>query len=226
MTLTSFKYRFKLSLILILLGVYGTVLFNLGRINALKKGFEQVKGVSAKSQKSETDSIEKPLPYSDVQSQSITPSYVKHCSNTTLGFGVDYPKDWFTTYNHEGQQCMYFAPYSFIVPQEISEDFIQIKVEIITPDEWQSTVDYWENPNEIFNVKSSANLEINGRPVKKIETVATGVGVLEKGFIKQGYLVQDSQKPAIISYTQINKDDDLILFEKTIEDMAKSLKYF
>ena len=161
-----------------------------------------------------------------VQSSQVLASYIKLCSNTVMGFELAYPKDWFTSYNDSKDQCLYFAPYSFILPQVLDQETTPINIKIIKDDEWEDTVKLYENPNEFYNVITTNNLEINGRLVKQVKSTSTGTGSLKRGFTRTAYLIFNSKTPMIISFNQLEEKDDTVLYEKILEDMVFSLKLF
>lgn len=201
--------------------VFGAASYAFGKISATQQTTE-VKGTAT----SNAEIIEKPVPSSDFQSSEVIPSSVKVCSSTELGFEVTYPADWFTTFNTEDQKCTFFAPYSFIVPNFIDETFTPVTIEIIEPDDWLSTLKFYENPNDFYNIVSSSNLELNGKLVKKIEAQATGENSTPKGNLYINYLVFDGQKPARIAYTQLDKNEDIKYAQEVLESMVENLNYF
>lgn len=170
--------------------------------------------------------IESPLPYADIQSGAVISSSVKLCSNMTYGFEVSYPNDWFTTYNTEDQKCLFFAPYSFVVPQDTHDSFVPIKIEAATPDDWPGIVKFYENPNDFQNVVSNKNIEINGQSVRQIGAVSTGFGVSAKGLVKLTYLVFNSKGPMAFVYEQTGKDENAEKNKRILEDIVRSLRYF
>lgn len=231
LTLSSLKFRFKLSLVLILLTVYGVGAYSVGKYASIKEKVHdaqnllKIQGVATKSSKLDSP-IESPAPYNDSQDASILASYVKLCSNTTYSFEVAYPKDWFTTFNTQEQNCTFFAPFSFVVPQVADGDFVPIKIEVVSADQWLDNRKFHQNPNDFLNVVSSQNIEIAGKSVEKIKAVSTGAGKLQKGLEKVTYLVFDAKSPLIFTYQQLDEKEDVASYEKVLEDMVVSLKYF
>ena len=203
--------------------VYAAAFFLLGKSS---NGFDlnKVKGVSTKNEVKTP--LSSPIPFADTQTPTITSSYVKLCANTLYSFEVAYPKDWFTTYSADREKCTYFAPYSFVIPGDSSNFTTTIKITITDPKDWISTTKFYENPNDFQNVISTKNIAVNGKPVEKIEAVTTGTTQNEKGLTKISYLIQDSEKPAVISYQQAAKDEDVNTNEKVLEDIVSSFRYF
>ena len=201
---------------------YGAASYSLGKINA-NNNLNQVKGISTKIKE---DPIEKPLPYNDVQSSKVIGSSVKLCSNTTFGFEISYPNDWFTTYNSNESQCTFFAPFTFVIPQSVEDNLTPIKIAVINSADWENTLKFYENPNEFRNVKSVQNIDINSRLIKKVETESTGYGNLPKGLISLYYLVFDAKNPLIIAYTQKDDKENVDQNETVLKEMAQSLKFF
>lgn len=203
--------------------VYGLGFYLLGKNSSLVNNLK-VKG--DKTQDLPQSPINSPVPYADTQVATITPSYVKLCANTVYSFQFSYPKDWFTTYNTEDQKCTFFAPYSFAVPYETSSFAIPIKVEIINPADWQTTLSFWENPNDLHNVISSQDLQIDGRPIKKIELTSTGADGKKRGFVETAYLIFDEKTPLAITYQQLDEKENTQDAKNVLDQIANSTKYF
>lgn len=201
--------------------LYGTLSYALGKVTVTQNS-ANVKGITT----AKTEIIEKPVPSTDFQSPEIIASSIKLCSNTQLGYQISYPADWFTTFNTEDQKCTFFAPYSFVIPHFVEETFTPVNVEVIEPDNWLSTLQFYENPNDFYNVVASSNLELNGKLVKKIEAKSTGENSLPRGNAYINYLVFDGQKPIRLSYTQLDQNEDLKYSQEVAETMVENLSYF
>lgn len=222
LTLTQFKKLVKTSFVITVLFVYGIAAYSIGKFTS--NSTDKVKGVSTNRLKDEI--IEKPLPYADVQAAEIIASTVKLCSNTFWGFEIAYPGNWFTTYNTEDQKCSFFAPYSFVLPYFVEDNFTPIELKVLEVGDWLNTVRFYENPNDFYNVFSSQNIEVNGRLVKKIEAVSTGNGNVPKGFKAVHLLVFDGQTPFRLSYNQLDQKEDVEESISILTDMISSLKLF
>lgn len=221
MTLTKLKSNFKFTLVVGVFSVYSLSLFLLGQkltvSNADKTTINEPKEV--------VEQIQKPLPQDNTQSAQVLSSYVKLCSNTTNSFQVSYPKDWFTTYNQKEEECTFFAPYSFVLPESPDPDFTPITIKFIDKNTWDQTVSSFQNPSELYNVVNSNNLELNGKSAKYIESQSTG-SLKPKGFIRVTYLIFDSEKPVEISYVQQDEKEDVESSKDVLKNIAESLKYF
>lgn len=224
MTLKVLKSHLRTSSILSFLIIYGIGFYFLGKSASLPALISKYKD---KPVASKIDSpIQSPRPNEDAQSTSVIGAFVKLCSNSTSGFEISYPKDWFTTYNEEEQKCRFFAPFSFVVPQDVEGDFVPVKIELENPQSWQETVKFYSNPNDFTNVNSVQNLEINGKLVQKIKATTTDQGQLPMNLAKIIYLVFDGAKPLVISYGQLTENEDVENFEKILEQMVGSLQFF
>lgn len=219
MTLDSFQKLLKLAFLTFMLVAYGGLTFYLGK--NFKKPTPKVQGIKQNVIKAPIDS---PVPFADAQSTNLIGSYVKICANTTYAYEVSYPKDWFSSYNQDQEKCQFFAPYSFVVPKDTANFKIPIKLEIIRLDDWETTVKFHENPNDFYNVLTVENVEIVGRPAKKIESQSTPLSP-EQGMTKTTYLVFDNQKPLIATYQQISKDEDPSQGKQVLYEMVRSLKF-
>jgi len=222
-TLKKIQEITKASLFLLVLALYGAISFFVGKV-AANGTTTDVKGASAVA--SSRGFIENPLPSSDFQSPEIIPSAIKLCSNMYFGFEIGYESDWFTTYNTEDQKCTFFAPYAFVVPYFVDKDFTPVNLGIIEADDWLSTLMFYENPNDFYNVTSSENIEMNGKLIKKIEARTTGEGTTPRGFSIMHLLVFDGEKPIRLSYTQLDENENVDEIKSLVLNMAGSLKYF
>lgn len=226
MTLTKFKYKIKVLCFLFFILIYTGAVFYAGK-NSNKILSENPEASNQGQSLSLQSKIANPQGQENaIQSSQVLASYIKLCSNTVMGFELAYPKDWFTSYNDSKDQCLYFAPFSFVLPEISDQEITPISIKIIKADEWEDTVKLYENPNEFYNVITSNNLEINGRSVKQIKSSSTGSGNLGRGFIRTSYLIFESKTPMIISFNQLTEKDDNNLYEKILEDMVFSLKLF
>lgn len=221
MTLTKLKSNFKVAVIVAAFSLYSLSLFLLGQKITLSNAEKDL----SSQPKTVADRIQKPLPQDNTQTTQVLSSYVKLCANTTNSYQVSFPKDWFTTYNQKDEECRYFAPYSFVLPASPDSDFTPITIKLIDKDAWEQTLKDIQNPSELFNIISSKNLEINGKPVKYIESQSTG-NLKPKGFVKISYLIFDSKKPVDISYSQLDEKEDVTNVKDVLKNIVDSFKYF
>jgi len=222
LTLGIFKTRIKQITIVSALFVYGLTAFLLGRVT-VKNNFIDFK----KSKSSEViRPVETSPPNTDIQSGAVISSFAKLCSNTVYSFEIVYPKDWFTTFNTEPEKCTFFAPFSFVVPQDITDFSIPIKIEVVKSDNWLQTAKFYQNPNEFQNVISVQTIQINEKSVQKIEAQTTGKGFLSRGFTIIRYLIADSNTPLVISYQQLNEKENTKMYEDALSEMISSLNFF
>ncbi|OGD87764.1 hypothetical protein A3D81_02040 [Candidatus Curtissbacteria bacterium RIFCSPHIGHO2_02_FULL_40_17] len=223
MTLKTFKNQLAVSLIIVSFILYSFGLFIGGRIS---QRFSLNYFKKAKIQNKIVQPIQTNLPYSDNQSSNVISSYVKLCSNTFYSFEVSYPKDWFTTYNSEGQKCTYFAPYSFVIPQNLDLPFVPIQIEVIPSAKWLETVKFHQNPNDFQNVLSSQNMQINDKSAVLVKAETTGNGSMQKGLVISSYLIFNSSNPVILSYHQTDQKENTKLYEDILAQMANTLNFF
>lgn len=223
MTLANFKKNLKVSAVIIFLIVYGLGFYLAGKNSSLVN----VLGTKSPETQSNLDSpLNSPVPAADTQTSTITAAFVKLCANTTSGFELSYPKDWFTTYNTEDQKCTFFAPYSFIIPYDTTSFQIPIKVEVVTPEEWEGTVKYYENPNDFNNVISAQNVQLGRTSAKKIESTSTGQDTNKRNFAKVTYLIFDARGPMVASFQQTDEKEDVEEARKVLEEIVSSVHYF
>lgn len=227
MTLSAFRSRLKIAIIVILFIVYGTGSFIVGKYSNLFS--EKIVGSFNKQpSKSNLNSpVDKPEPAADVTSVKVISSSVKLCTNTIVGFEVAYPKDWFTTYGSDDEKCLFFAPYSFVIPKgEKDKQFTPIKIEVAQAQDWAQIIKFAANPNDFQNVVTTENLDINSRPAQIVKAITTGTGSLPKNFNMVTYLVFDSKSPLILTYQQSDEKEDTKQMEETLKVIVESLKYY
>lgn len=223
MTLYEFKKTLKVGVILVVLMIYGGVAYQFGKLQKIPD-ILKVKGAS--SEKDINSPVDSPVPFADVQTQNITASYVRLCSNTTYSFELFYPKDWFTTYNTEDQRCLFFAPYSFVLPQDVSAFTSPIEIEVLKIEDWATTSSFYENPNDNQNILTVENVQVGNLFAKKVEAQSTGLGQIPKGYVRTTYLVFANTNPLAITYTQTDANEDTKTARQVLEELVKSLKFF
>lgn len=223
MTLAVLKRHFKIAIFLGLVLVYGIGAFFLGKLG-IPESLKRLKDTQGEN-RSLDSKVDKPIPASDVTSAKVIHASVKLCSNSTLGFEIIYPKDWFTTYSAEDQKCLYFAPYSFVIPNNQEKPQVPINVEVENPENWSQALKFAENPNDFQNIVKTESLEINSQPANKVVGESTGQGAQVKGFKKITYLVFDPSRPLVFTYQQTDEKEDVGEMEKILDSMVLSLKF-
>ncbi len=226
MTLYSLKRKSKYLVIIALIIAYGLGTYALGKNNSAFPDITKILGARTDTQNNLNTPIMSPIPANDTQSTSIISSSVKICANTVYSFEIPYPKNWYTTYNTDEQKCTFFAPFSFVVPQETDQPFVPIKIEISSSDKWDGTVKFYENPNDFYNVVAVTNKESDGHPVHKVVAQTTGAASIPKGYLRASFLVFDNKTPLVISYQQMDAKEDVTGNQKAVEDMVSGLKYY
>lgn len=221
MKLAAIKQSAKLFTVVAFFGLYSVGLVVVG----IEYGKNTLNSNSEEQDTETSGALMRPQVQEEVQSAEVLASNVKLCANTAASFEITYPNEWFTTYNNKEEECMHFAPYSFVLPGAPDDYFSPITVKIIPKDEWEATVDAQKNPTDIFSVINFKNLEFDSKPAKYIEAISTGSSV-QKGFYKITYLIFNSEAPLEITYLQQTQDDDTSSYRKALEDMAKSVRYF
>lgn len=227
MTLSAFRLRLKIAVLITLLIVYGIGSFAVGKYSNFNS--EKIIGYFRKqqSQNKFNTPVDKPEPAADVTSAKVISSSVKLCTNTVAGFEVAYPKDWFTTYGTDDEKCLFFAPYSFVIPKdEKDKQFTPIRIEVAQAQDWAQVIKFAANPNDFQNVITTENIDINSKPAQIIKAITTGFGSLPKNFKKVTYLVFDSKSPLILTYQQSDEKEDTMQREETLKVIVNSLKYY
>lgn len=227
MSLAAFKSHLKFASIVILILLYGIVSYQIGKLSPLENfKFKPSKNESRSANKIIERPVESSAPFNSTQTSQVISSYVKLCSNTAYGLEFAYPKDWFTTYNTEQEKCTFFAPFTFVLPNDTSNFTIPIKLEVVSASDWQETVKFYQNPNDFLNILSVENLEVGGRSVQKVKATTTQTGGIQPGLAKITYLVYDTKTPVVFNYQQLDKNENTKDFEDNLYQMVNSLRVF
>lgn len=222
MRLITFKKKLKLAIFVGLLVAYGLASYQVGKMGFGNFISQKLTPKPKPTQKS----IEQPLPYTDSQSGSVISSFVKVCANTVFGFEMSYPKDWFTTYASDEERCTFFAPFAFVITGKTNDNLIPIKVEVVEIDQWTAITKFYENPNDFQNIVSIQNLKVGDKFVEKIKATSTGAGLTPAGYQRISYLVFNPQTSLVFNYQQLAEKDEVAVYEKVLEEMVTSLRYF
>ena len=226
MSLHKFKKHLKFASITVFLLVYAVVFYILGSQKSIQGIIKYSELNKNGNEKSLDIPINSPVPFADTQTGSVIASYVKLCSNIVHSYEVSYPKDWFTSYNEQSQECSFFAPYAFIVPQDTNDFFVPVKLEVYSILDWSNLQKLYFNPNDFQNIVSVENKEIEGKPVTKVRSSTTGNGSTKQGFLSIAYLIFDTDRPVVISYQQLDETEDIRKMEERIDEIASSFRYF
>lgn len=111
----------------------------------------------------------------------------QRCENP-LGFSVAYPTGWFTNTDPAPEPCVWFAPVAITVPTEATDALlgpVSIRIQ-----EGVSLADVANPSQEFEQTVSSEQLTVAGRPAVRIESVATGQGLLDQGTRILAYAVE------------------------------------
>jgi len=226
LSLHKFKKHLKFSSIAVFLLSYAVVFYVLGSQKSIQ-GIINSSELNNNGNENSLDlPINSPVPYADTQTGRVIASYVKLCSNIVHSYEVSYPKDWFTSYSEQSQECAFFAPYAFVVPADTSDFFVPVKLEVHSILDWPNLQKLYLNPNDFQNIVSVENKEIDGKPVTKVKTTATGNGSQKRGLLGVTYLIFDVEKPVVVSYLQLDETEDIGKTEEGLDEIASSFKYF
>lgn len=206
--------------------VYAVVFYWIGSQKSLQQIIKSKNSDRGGSDKSLELPINSPVPYADTQTGSVISSFVKLCSNIVHSYEVSYPKDWFTTYSQQSQECSFFAPYTFVVPADTNSFFVPVKLTVHSAADWQNLQSLYTNPNDFQNIVSVENKEVEGKSATKIKATATGNGSINRGFLNVTYLIFDAERPVVISYQQLDAEEDISNMEEGLDEIATSFKYF
>jgi hypothetical protein len=111
----------------------------------------------------------------------------QRCDNPG-GFSVAYPSGWSTNTEPAPEPCVWFSPTAIVVPSEPTDALLgPVSVRI---QEGASLADVSNPSPEFEQLISSEPRTIAGRSAVRIETVATGAGLLDEGTRIVSYAVE------------------------------------
>lgn len=149
----------------------------------------------------------------------------QRCQNPG-GFSVGYPEGWSTNTEPAPEPCVWFAPIPIEVPAEPTDSLlgpINVRVQ-----EGVALADM-SQPDRMFEeIVSTEEVTVAGRPAVRIESVATGEGLLNEGTQILAYGVELSPAadgtPRVLTATaigccQVPFDDSAALLEQMVASL-------
>jgi hypothetical protein len=121
------------------------------------------------------------------------------CTNRALGFSIAYPPRWHTARLSQAGACLYFEPKPFRIPP--NSDFTGTALEVLpTQQSYAGLVRTLTDPT-FSRIHSRRRTTVAGRPATRLETVATGEGLLSRGTRTYAYVIDRGRRPAFIVQT-------------------------
>jgi len=130
---------------------------------------------------------------------AAVPTGWKTCTNRALGFSIAYPARWHTARLTAAGACLFFEPKPFRIPP--NSDFTGTALEVQpTQQSYAGLIRTLSDPR-FSRVQSRRRATVAGRPATRLETVATGAGLLNRGTRTYAYVIDRGRKPAFVVQT-------------------------
>jgi hypothetical protein len=133
------------------------------------------------------------------ESRASVPAGWKVCTNRALGFSIAYPPHWHTARLTPAGACLYFEPKPFRIPP--NSDFTGTALEVQPTQQSYAGLVRTLTDRRFSRVHARGRATVAGRPATRLETVATGAGLLERGTRTYAYVIDRSRKPAFVVQT-------------------------
>lgn len=137
-----------------------------------------------------TPAAEDPTPTTEATTATTVtaPSDLGQRCDNPGGFSVAYPSGWYTNTEPTPEPCVWFGPASIVVPTEATDALLgPVSVRI---QEGASLTDVSNPSSEFERIVSREQRTVAGRPAVRIESVATGAGLLDEGTRIVSYAVE------------------------------------
>jgi hypothetical protein len=121
------------------------------------------------------------------------------CTNRTLGFSIAYPGTWHTARLNPAGACLYFEPKPFRIPP--NSDFTGTALEVLPSQQSYAGLLRTLTDRRFARVRSRSRTSVAGQPATRLETVATGEGLLSRGTRTYAYVIDRGRRPAFIVQT-------------------------
>jgi hypothetical protein len=151
------------------------------------------------------------------------PAGWKVCSNRVLGFSVAYPARWHTTQLSPAGACLFFEPRRFRIPP--NSDFTGTALEVQPTQQSYAGVVRTLTDRRFARVVFRANVAVPAGRGIRLETVATGAGLLGRGTRTYAYVINRPRRPAFIVQTTRAPGSDWAARKRILDRAVRSLRF-
>ena len=154
-------------------------------------------------------------------SQDLDPRAWSHCVDASSGYDVQYPAEWHTSTG--GAACRFFDPEPFSVPA--NSDFGGTALEVLPQaesfdDSLAALID-----TRFARTELREEATVGGHAAFRLELVATGRGLADRGTRTYGYLVRGDVGPAVLVQTTA-APGERIRHRDVVDHAARTLQVF
>jgi hypothetical protein len=147
----------------------------------------------------------------------------KVCSNRVLGFSIAYPVRWYTTQLMPAGACIFFEPRPFRIPP--NSDFTGTALEVQPTQQSYAAVVRGLTDRRFARVVFRANVSVAAGRGLRLETVATGAGLLGRGTRTYLYVINRPRRPAFIVQTTRARGSDWAARKRILDRAVRSLRF-
>ena len=154
-------------------------------------------------------------------SQNLEPRAWSHCVDTAGGYDVQYPSDWHTASGIAA--CRYFDPEAFTVPAD--SDFVDTALRVDVAQQSFDDVLAGLIDRRFAETELREQVTIGGKRAFRLELVATGEGLADKGTRTYGYVIRrDSGPPVVVTTSAL--PGERIRYRDVVDHAAQTLRPF
>ncbi len=147
------------------------------------------------------------------------PTEWRPCTNTTRGYAIDYPANWYTVSPDSDLACHWFNPSAFTIPTSGSSVFETALNAGQTGDSFTAYVAHLTTNDSFKNVLFHEETTISGRRAVRIETSSTGAGMYAAGTKRYFYAI-DRDGRAFLAWAMAPPGDTRYQTWKAVVDRA------
>jgi hypothetical protein len=155
--------------------------------------------------------------------RAAAPAGWKVCTNRALGFSIAYPSGWYTTQLNPAGACIYFEPKPFRIPP--SSDFTGTALEVLPTQQLYAGLLRTLTDPRFSRAVLRKNLSLRGRQAVRLESVATGEGLLDRGTRTYAYVLDRGRRPAFIVQTTRARGSSWAARKRVVDRAVRTLRF-
>ena len=161
---------------------------------------------------------DEPTPDEPAPDPDVELELAAHCSDPDGHYSIRYPQEWFTPDPGDEGACRFFAPEPFEVDAAIGGQTIADIELSVEP----TQLDQFAEPGPDLELRTSEDLEVDGRPAVHQQLRATGDGGYPQGTLVRRYLV-DLDDATLVAGVTAEDQDELDDAGQVLERMVDAL---
>jgi hypothetical protein len=151
------------------------------------------------------------------------PAGWKLCTNRAFGFSIAYPSSWYTTQLNPAGACIYFEPGPFRIPP--NSDFTGTALEVLPTQQSYAGLVRTLTDRRFSRIVGRTNVSLRGYRAVRLESVATGEALLERGTRTYAYVLDRGRKPAFIVQTTRARRGEWAIRKRVVDRAVRTLRF-